>query len=257
MNARIAHPAAYLSSALCLTLALVACAVPPSSEPDSVEISKPADVERAGIEQSVAPNINQNFVSAGLDVKQWVARFEGESREVYRARLAVLAALDLQPGARVADIGAGTGLFVQLFSRSVGQTGVVHAVDISPKFLEFIATNAKRDGYSNVRTQLGADRSAGLSPASVDVIFHCDTYHHFEFPQAMNADLLRTLKPGGELFVLDFERIPGVTPPGLLQHVRAPKQTVIEEVTAIGFVLVEEIPVDGLKENYLLRFRKP
>lgn len=243
MNSRIFRPATHQLTALLLSCAVftVACA----SESNAVD------------EQSVAPDINKNFVSPDIDVRLWAKRFEGESREVYRARQAVVAALDLKAGASVADIGAGTGLFVQLFARSVGPQGEVLAVDISPKFIEFIATNAARDGLDNVRTQLGGDRGAELPSASVDVIFHSDTYHHFEFPAAMNADLLRSLKSQGELFVLDFERIPGVTREGLLQHVRAPKEVVIKEIEASGFVLVEEIEVAGLVENYLLRFKKP
>ncbi|MBW2381844.1 MAG: hypothetical protein JRG70_20315 [Deltaproteobacteria bacterium] len=55
--------------------------------------------------------------------------------------------------------------------------------------------------------------------------------------------------------LIDFERIEGKTSPGILQHVRADKQTVIEEVKQAGFVLQSE--TDLLEENYYLRFRRP
>ena len=57
-------------------------------------------------EQSVNPGINDNFLEAGLEVGQWVERFEREGREVYDQRMAVLEALDLKTGEAIADVGA-------------------------------------------------------------------------------------------------------------------------------------------------------
>ena len=84
-------------------------------------------------------------------------------------------------------------------------------------------------------------------------MFACDTYHHFEYPQATLASIRRALRPGGTLVVVDFERIPGKTRPWLLDHVRCGKGQVIAEIAAAGFELVEEVPL-GLEENYFLRF---
>lgn len=207
-------------------------------------------------EANVAPGINARYKSASLDVDHWVERFSGESREVYVARYEVLEALGLEPGDRIADVGAGTGLYTQLLAESVGPQGRVYAVDISRPFLDFIAENAAADGLDNVTTVLGEDRTSNLPAAAVDVIFHCDTYHHFEFPKTMTADLARALAPGGEMFVLDFERIPGVSSDFILGHVRADKATVISEIETSGFELVEEVDLEGLSENYLLKFRK-
>ena len=207
-------------------------------------------------ETNVSPTINRYYKSPDLNVEMWAERFTGESREVFAERFNVLNALGLQPGQRVADIGAGTGLYIQLFAETVGPQGRVYAVDIAPPFLEFIARNAAADGLENVATVLGTDRSSGLPDGGVDVVFHSDTYHHFEYPQTMVRDLARALVPGGEMFVLDFERIEGVTPPRMLEHVRADKATVIEEIEASGFDMIEELDLPGLRENYLLRFRK-
>lgn len=206
--------------------------------------------------ESVAPGINDNFTSKNLDVELWAKRFTGESREVFNARFDVVDALGLKPGDVVADIGAGSGLYIQLFANTVGAEGEVYAVEISEKFIEFINENAAADGLTNVTTVLGAERSTNLPQDSIDVIFHSDTYHHFEYPAEMNSDLLGALKAGGQMFVLDFERIPGVTSEQRMNHVRAGKNTVIKEIEASGFSLVEEIELPALKENYLLRFVK-
>ena len=72
----------------------------------------------------------------------------------------------------------------------------------------------------------------------------------------MNKDLARSLVSGGDLYVLDFERIEGVSSDFILGHVRAGKEVVISEIESSGFVFVEEIDMPDLKENYLLHFSK-
>jgi ubiquinone/menaquinone biosynthesis C-methylase UbiE len=210
----------------------------------------------AAQEANVAPTINQTFKSADLDVKGWADRFTGESREVYVARAEVVKSMALKPGEAIADVGAGTGVFTRLFAQAVGPGGRVYANDIAPKFLAFISENAAKEGMKNVQTVQGGDRSTNLGDASVDVIFHSDVYHHFEYPMTMNADLRRALKPNGRLYVLEFEKVPGLSSANTMTHVRAPKETVIAEITKAGFTLVEQVKVPGLRENYLLHFRK-
>jgi|SRR5688572_17745615 len=202
-------------------------------------------------EASVAPTINQNFKSDALDVEGWATRFSGESREAFQARNDVVKAMALKPGETIADVGAGTGIYTRLFAQAVGPTGTVTATDLAPKFLSYIAANAAKDGLKNVRTLQAGDRTSNLPPSSMDVIFHSDVYHHFEYPMVMNADLRRALKPGGRLYVLEMEKEGGNT-----THVRAPKDAVIAEIEKSGFMLVEQVKVPGLKENYLLHFRK-
>ncbi len=207
--------------------------------------------------KTVPPGINDNFVDPDLDVSEWIARFEIESREVYAGRAEVLNVCALQPGMRVADVGAGTGFYSRLFANAVGSEGWVYAVDISPKFLEHISQQVAAEQIDNLTTVLGGTQSIRLPPDSVDVVFICDTYHHFEYPQASLASIHRALKPGGSLVMIDFERIPGTSREFILGHVRAGKAEFRNEVVAAGFQYVDEIPVDAFKENYLLRFRKP
>ena len=72
--------------------------------------------EASTSKQSVNPGINQRFLDPTLDIEEWVQRFEVESREVYFARKEIMRSLNLQPGDRVADVGAGTGFFTLLMS---------------------------------------------------------------------------------------------------------------------------------------------
>ena len=173
-------------------------------------------------DQSVTPGINDAFRDP--DIKEFLGRFEVESREVYARRKEIVAACRIQPGQTVADIGAGTGLFTQMFSDVVGKDGRVIAVDISQKFLDHIRTTSRQSGRKNVETVVCKVDSAELPDGSVDVAFICDAYHHFEFPLKTMESIRRVLKPGGRVILVDFQRIPGKSTDWVLNHV-APDKT--------------------------------
>jgi len=226
-----------------LTLALLVLAACRTAAPPSVP-------ERA----EVHPGINDEFLAPDLDVARWTERFEREGREIYDQRHRIVEAADVRPGMWVADVGAGTGLFTLLFAERVGPTGRVYAVDIAPEFLAHIEQRARAAGLRQVRTILGGERSAKLPPRALDRVFLCDTYHHFEYPRAMLASLHRALKPGGELVLVDFRRVPGESSEWVLNHVRAGEEVFTAEIEAAGFQKIAR--ADFLRENYLVRFRK-
>ena len=89
----------------------------------------------------------------------------------------------------VADVGAGTGLFTRKFAAEVGEKGKVFAVDIAPTFLRYIEQTCQESGIKNVQTILCDQLSTRLTKNSVDLVFICDTYHHFEFPQKTLASI--------------------------------------------------------------------
>ena len=211
----------------------------------------------AKVEESVKPGINTKFLDPDLKVDEWLKKFEVESREVFDARDAVVAACKMKKGMTVADVGAGTGLYTRLFAGAIGEEGWVYAVDINPRFLEHIQARAKQEGQKNITSVLCPEDSISLPANSLDLIFICDTYHHFEFPKATNESILRSLKPGGELLLVDFERVIGMSSAWLLGHVRAGKKVFRQEIEDAGLEFVEQVEVEGLKDNYFLRFKKP
>jgi ubiquinone/menaquinone biosynthesis C-methylase UbiE len=207
----------------------------------------------AGQDRSVKPGINDPFKDP--DVTGFREKFEGESREVYAKREKIVAACGAKPGMVVADVGAGTGLFTRLLAKAVGPDGQVYAVDIAPKFLEHVQKTSREAGLRNVTPVLCNPDAVDLPANSVDLVFVCDTYHHFEFPQRTLASVRRALRPGGRLVVVDFVRVPGTSSDWVLGHVRAGQDVVEKEVAAAGFEKADEAK-DLLKENYLVVFRK-
>ena len=188
------------------------------------------------------------------DPKKYVGTMEVESREVFNLRKQIVAACRLKPGLSVADVGAGTGLFTRLFAAEVAPGGTVYAADIAANFLKHIEATCKDAGIKNVKTVLCKVDSSELPPAAVDVVFLCDVYHHFEFPEKTLASLHAALKPGGRLVVVDYRREKGIGPEWVFKHVRAGKETVTREIEAAGFKLQGEEKF--LKENYMIEFQQ-
>jgi FkbM family methyltransferase len=211
-----------------------------------------ATLSVAAQEKSVRPGINKPFENP--DVKDFVGKFEVESREIFTQRKEIVAACKIKPDIVVADIGAGTGLFTRLFAKEVGHKGKVYAVDIAPKFVAHIERTSKEAEIKNVVGVVCTAQSAKLPPNSIDLAFICDTYHHFEFPLKTMASIHEALRPGGQVIVIDFHRIEGKSREWVLSHVRAGQKTVTEEIVSSGFKKVGEEKL--LKENYMVRFEK-
>lgn len=215
-----------------------------------------ADGKRVQQATEEQPGLNDRFLDPELKIEEWLDRFEVESREVFAARERVLDLCRVEPGMIVADVGAGTGFYSRLFAAAAGKSGWVYAVELSPSFAQHINRQAQKDRVTNLTTVLCTERSVCLPPSSVDRVFLCDTYHHFEHPSQTLASIYRALKPGGQMIVIDFERIPGVSREFIVGHVRAGKDVFRREIEDAGFQFVEEVKVASLRENYLLRFQK-
>lgn len=223
----------------------------------SVEAQEPSSQRKAKAERSSVPSeINKRFLDKDFDAEAQMKRWEIESREIYACRKQVVKSLGLAPGKAIADVGSGTGLFVSPFSEAVGEKGKVYAVDIAPRFIDLIRKRVKSDEMANVEVVLSNQKSTKLPANSVDVVFACDTYHHFEYHVAMLQSIRTALRPGGQFAIIDFERIPGKTSDFLLGHVRAGKEVFQKEIEEAGFRLIEEVKIAGFEQNYFLRFEK-
>lgn len=204
-------------------------------------------------EKSVAPEINKAFRKP--DIADFQGKFEKEGREAFEHREAIVKACQIREGMQVADVGAGTGLFSRLFAGKVGVKGTVLAVDISDDFLKHILATAREQNLANIQTVLCKQDSVELPDSSVDLVFTCDTYHHFEFPFKTLSSIHRALKPGGRLIVVDYHRVEGKSTDWVMGHVRAGLDVVEREITSSGFKRIGELK-EVLKENYLVEFVK-
>ena len=191
-------------------------------------------------DESVAPGINEEFKQ---QPEKWIEFFHFSSSDP-RQQKEILDTIKLKPGMDIADVGAGSGVHALLFAKKVSPGGKVYAVDIIQEFLDHIKAQCSEKKIKNVQCVLGSDTSCNLTPSSVDVVFTCDTYHHFEYPFKMMASIHRALRPDGQFIIIDFK--------DKSWHVRADSKTVIEEITRSGFKLIDSR--EFLNRFFIARF---
>jgi ubiquinone/menaquinone biosynthesis C-methylase UbiE len=170
--------------------------------------------------------------------------------------------LEVQPGARVADLGAGDGTFTVALARRAGSSGHVYAIEIEDEQLEDIRQAVAEAGLSNVTVVKGETSRTNLPGGCCDVLFSRVVYHHLTEPAAINTDIFRAVRPGGRLMIIDFE------PGGIMDWLGrpetadrhgghgTPKETVVREVTAAGFQLMRG-PESWRGRTYATLFRRP
>jgi precorrin-6B methylase 2 len=124
--------------------------------------------------------------------------------------------LQLQPGANLADVGAGLGAWAMRFAQWTGPNGHVYATDIEDLQLTSLRALVAREGLTNVTVLVGAADSTNLPAACCDAIMMRNVYHYVTEPAAMIRSLAASLKPGGRLAIVDFPPRPNsVVPPGV------------------------------------------
>lgn len=234
------RPTRFLIHALLYTTALLFYAGPAGAEQLSPEVAPQYQ------------HINDNYRHP--DVEIWVKRFEGEGREVYDYRNQIVDAIGLTPGQDVADVGAGTGLFEPLLAHHVGTGGIVYAVDIAPEFIAYIKKKAAQAGLANIKTVLSDERSIHLPVNSVDVVYICDAYHHFTYYKEMLQSIHKALRPRGQLFLVEYDKRPGISRDWIMHHIRGTKEQFSTEIEAGGFNLAGDIKIQGLKDTFVRRF---
>src|SRR5262245_34315072 len=122
---------------------------------------------------------------------------------------------DIKKGDKVADLLAGGGYFTRIFSKVVGDKGVVYATTFpprpgapSPSPLETLAADP---AYPNVKVVAGPPSDFKL-PEAVDVVWTSLNYHDMHNgnnQDAFNKAAFAALKPGGTYIVIDHAAAPG------------------------------------------------
>ncbi len=140
------------------------------------------------------------------DLDAYIARMEARDRKDWQRPEEVLAALDLPPGAVVADVGAGPGYFTLRLARAVGPLGRVYAVDVEPAMMAALRERVDRAGVGNVVAVLGREGDPLLPPAVCDLILIVNTFHHFPDGPRYLRLLSTRLKRGGRIANVDFHK---------------------------------------------------
>jgi ubiquinone/menaquinone biosynthesis C-methylase UbiE len=172
-------------------------------------------------------------------------------------RLASL--MDWNAGAVVADIGAGDGSYAFAAVEHVGVAGRVFATEIDAEKLKALRAEVKKRDLRNITVVESGDAETNLPAVCCDAIFLRRVYHHLTKPVEFDVSLMRSLKPGGKLAIIDFPphpeygKVKGV-PKDREDH-GIQQKILIDELTKSGFQL-EKIVDDWPTMDYCVLFVK-
>ena len=177
---------------------------------------------------------------------------ERPKREQEEGTDLLIKGLNLKPTDSVADIGAGSGYFSFRMAKLVPD-GKVYAVDISPQMIGIVRSKMAKEQVSNVVPVQSTITQTKLSPNSVDAALIVDAYHEFSHPLEMATSILRSLKPGGKLILIEY-RMEDPSVPIKLLHKMTEKQAKAEMKNA-GFKWEKTLTM--LPQQHFMIFRKP
>ena len=178
------------------------------------------------------------LLALAVGAPQVPLHIDAGDRDTWQRPNAVMDALGIRPGSRVADIGAGNGYFTFHLARRVGTAGRVYAVDVESASLERIASRAAAEHLRQVTVVAGTDEDPQLPAGSVDVVLVVNTYHELRAFDTMMEGFRRALRPGGVLGIIDCEPLAGEPPGRAYRYHRIAAATVRDDAGRAGFRFV-------------------
>jgi ubiquinone/menaquinone biosynthesis C-methylase UbiE len=168
--------------------------------------------------------------------------------------------LGLRPGARIGEVGAGSGEMAVVMAQRAGPHGHVYATEIEAGKLRKL--ERKQEKVANLKVVASTPHDCNLPANSCDAIYVRAAYHHFTDPAAMNASVMRALRPGGTLAVIDFPPhfLLSLFPPKGIPEDRGghgiPPAILAEEMRQAGFDPVQSVS-DWPGRCYCVAVQKP
>ena len=215
--------------------------------------------DRNGSEPATGPagaaNRKTPLTAHEREVAACMAAMEAPGRKRWQKPDEVVAALKLEPGERVADVGSGPGYFTLRLAKAVGPTGKVWAVDIEQVLLDRLGEHAADAKLDNIECVLTVPHKPSLPPGRIDTALLVNTYYYLSNPRDYMIRLGEALAPGGRIVIIDLiprsraER--GFGPP---LHKQVSRERVDAVMSAVGFKPTAVHTF--LPEQYFVEYRR-
>lgn len=188
------------------------------------------------------------------DFDSMVRKFEDPERKNWQSPELVINKMGSLTGKVVADIGVGTGYFA---FRLIGEGATVIGIDIDDRFLDYI--NERKSELSpevagRLITRISDPDNPALNQNEVDWILIVNTYHYLKNRIIYLQKLFKTIKPGGRIMIVDFNR--GNSPVGPAENEKVYSQVTVSELKSAGFRVID-VDEESLQYQYIIRASRP
>lgn len=109
--------------------------------------------------------------------------------------------LNPKPGSSILDVGCGSGILIKKLL-SLNRNLKLQGIDITPKMAEVARSKFKHN--SSVKITLGSVVKMPFKDSSFDHVTCASSFHHHPDPVLSIKEMVRVLKPGGKLLILDM-----------------------------------------------------
>ncbi len=239
--------------------------LPPSTtvseaQPKAADPAVDAASAPAHVHDPSNPPIDCPLRKAGIDptkmkpfeqIEQYIQFLEREDRAVWQKPDEVVAALALQPGETVVDLGAGSGYFAFRMASKL-DSGKVIAGDVEAEMIRHVHHNAMLKGIQNVEVTL-IDKDKPQVPSQTDRLFVCDVLHHVANLGDWLKHVSNQVKPGCKFDVIEFKE--GEIPDGPPENMRIKRDALEKAMAEAGFEVKKDLS-DLLPYQYFLEFEK-
>jgi len=198
--------------------------------------------------------------AAELPDNKSAAEAEWAKRDAWQRPAEVMDTLGIRAGSIVADVGAGEGYFTFHLASRVGPNGKVYAEDILDSELEKIRERAQKERLPQIETVLGTQSDPKLPQGALDAILLVLTYHEMEEYDAMLDAMVRALKPGGRMVVIDQQGEPNQPRSAYAKEHKMSKELVLQDAARHNLRFArEEKGFNNDEKSYwfFLVFEKP
>ncbi len=167
--------------------------------------------------------------------------FDAEHREEWQKTSHIVQMLALKENEVIADIGAGTGYFSNIFSQIV-KKGKVYAIDCEPNMVVYMQNRFSDTDFAHL-TVIQSQYEDPCIPVGTDTVFLANTYRFIQNRGEFLNKMREQTKPGTRFVFVDFKG----------SHARVSPQMAIDEVQNAGFT-VQEFDTKGCPDHYILMF---
>lgn len=184
------------------------------------------------------------------------AAWDEKSAENDMSKLeAMIARLDIRPGAAVLDVGTGTGVFIPFLLKKIGREGRLTCLDFAREMLKIARAKGFEGNISYLCDDIEHSRLAG---ESFDAVTCYSVFPHFQDKPKALEEIYRLLKKNGKLFICHTSSRQAINKihrsiPEVRDHLFPGNKDMRRMLHEVGF---KDISISDGKDDYLVSARK-